>query len=538
MHDDFETLWRQARNHEVAGDLVSAHAIYESILRDQPDRLHVRLRLSALERVFGNYRQSRSHALVAADTVRKGRWSDIGAVTRLLLAFDEGQALRDLIFEADWKSADLIMNSPLLAQQLYLTDHADDALELIDAVSARAADSEHLSYARANALRYSGRMDEATEEYERCLRLQPDYPYAHWALAYHQKSDPPLARIDRIRKAQAKIDPTAPEQAYFHYALFKEYDDADEVELAWRSLSAGARVKRYTTRYDPDAEQEGFDALRRTVDADFVGDGTRAPADSGRVPIFVLGMPRTGTTLLERILGNHSQVSAGGELRDFNTALCWETGSFVGTAATTALVERLQGIDYGRVGAHYLQRTEARSKGRRYLIDKNPMNFVYAGYIARALPQAKIICLQRSPMDACFSNLKELFTNVAYGYSYDQVELADHYARYSALRDQWQRTLPEQFHVVRYEQLVSDPLDSAEKIMRFCGLGFEPDSIDITQNTAAVATASSSQVRQPIHTRGVDAWRKYAAYLEPLRARLEQRVPQSAISAEAGRTVL
>jgi tetratricopeptide (TPR) repeat protein len=526
MHDDFETLWRQARSHEASGDLASAHAIYASILRGQPEHLHAHLRMSALEQAFGHYRQSHAHALAATQAVRKGQWGDIGAATRLLLAFDEGQALRDLVREADWKSVDIIRNSPLLAQQLYLTDHADDALELIDAVSARASDSEHLSYARANALRYSGRMDEATEEYERCLRLRPDYAYAHWALAYHQKSDPPLSRIDRIKKAQATIGAAAPEQAYFHYALFKEYDDAGEVDLAWRSLVAGARIKRTAIRYDPDAERKGFESLRLAIDADFVGDGSRAPIDSETAPIFILGMPRTGTTLLERILGNHSQVSTGGELRDFNTALCWETDGFIGSSATTALVERLQGVDFGRIGEHYLRRTEARSKGRRHLIDKNPMNFVYAGYIAKALPQAKILCLQRSPMDACFSNLKELFTNVAYGYSYDQVELADHYARHCALRDHWQQTLPEQFLVVSYETLVSDPTGSTERIMRFCGLEFEPHSIDITQNTAAVATASSSQVRQPIHTRSVGAWRRYAAQLEPLRTRLEALMPQ------------
>lgn len=434
--------------------------------------------------------------------------------------------MRDLIREADWKSVDIIRNSPLLAQQLYLTDHADDALELIDAVSARASDSEHLSYARANALRYSGRMDEATEEYERCLRLRPDYPYAHWALAYHQKSDPPLFRVDRIKKAQTTVDAAAPEQAYFYYALFKEYDDAGETDLAWRNLTAGARIKRNAIRYDPEAERNGFDLLREMVDANFIDNGRREPIDSQRAPIFILGMPRTGTTLLERILGNHSQVSAGGELRDFNTALCRETDKFIGSSATTELVERLQGVDFDRVGEDYLRRTEARSKGRRHLIDKNPMNFVYAGYIAKALPQAKLLCLQRSPMDACFSNLKELFTNVAYGYSYDQVELADHYARHCALRDHWQRTLPERFLVVQYETLVSDPLGSTEKIMRFCGLEFEPHSIDITQNTAAVATASSSQVRQPIHTRSVGAWRRYEAQLEPLRARLEALLPQ------------
>lgn len=521
MHDDLRTLWRQARGLEAAGDAAAAHAAYASILRQEPGHLHSRLRMSALEQAFGHYRQSRAHALMAADAVRRGYWADIAAVTRLLLAFDEGKALRDLIFEADWTSVDIIRASPLLAQQLYLTDHVDDALALTDAVFARAADSEHLSYARANALRYSGRMDEAAVEYERCLRLQPNYPYAHWALAYHRKSDSPLSRIDRIRRAQAAFDPEAPEQAYFHYALFKEYDDAGETDQAWLSLVAGAAIKRKTLRYDPRAEQQGFDALRQAVSADFIGHDSAAAADGAQVPIFIVGMPRTGTTLLERILGNHSQVAAGGELRDFNTSLCWETDSFAPSSATPALIERLRGIDWVRLGEYYLQRTSARYAGGRYLIDKNPMNFAFAGYIAKALPQARMLCLRRTPMDACFSNLKELFTNVAYGYSYDQIELADHYARFAALSEHWRQVMPERFEIVDYEDLVSDPAGVSERVLRFCGLDFEPDTVDITRNTATVATASSSQVRQPIHTRSVDGWRKYAQRLQPLQARID-----------------
>lgn len=525
VRDPFEPQLRYARDLETAGDLPAAHAIYETVLRAEPGRLYVRLRLSAIEQAFGHYRRSREHALASADAVRNGRWNEIGSVTSRLLAFDEGEALHDLIRAADWNSMEIARNSPLLAQQLYLIGRADESLALIDAVFSKASNSEHLSYAKANALRYTGRLDEAAQEYERCLSLQPHYVHAHWALAYHQASDPPLARIDRIEKTRAALDPASPDHAYLHYALFKEYDAGDEVDLAWQHLMTGAQIKRRALRYDSAAEQAGFEALMRTVDAGFVHDRIPTLSDPDQFPIFIVGMPRTGTTLLERILGNHSLVAAGGELRDFNTALCWETDSFVPSSLAPTFVERLQKMDFARIGSRYLQRTAARYADKRCLVDKNPMNLVYAGLIAKALPQAKILCLRRSPMDACFSNLKELFTNTAYGYSYDQGELAEHYVRFAALSEHWRCVMPNRFDIVDYEALVSDPLASSKRIMQFCGLAFEPDSVDIARNKASVATASSSQVRQPINARGVGAWKKYAAYLQPLQERLDRMSP-------------
>jgi len=155
------------------------------------------------------------------------------------------------------------------------------------------------------------------------------------------------------------------------------------------------------------------------------------------------------------------------------------------------------------------------------MVDKNPANFINAGFIARALPRARILCLRRGAMDACLSNLKVLFTNDAFGYSYQLDELADYFIRFDRLSRHWQEVLGDQYLEVDYEQLVADPLAMTEKVMRFCGLPFEPDSIDITRNDAPVTTASSSQVRQPINTRGIGAWRKYATQLAPLQQRLE-----------------
>lgn len=367
-------------------------------------------------------------------------------------------------------------------------------------------------------------MEEATAEYERCLQLAPDYASAHWSLASHRKADPLGSRVERIKKTQLATHQDSAEQPYLNYALFKELDDAGEIDLAWASLQAGARGKRQAIQYDSAREQQGFLALQQLMTRDVVRSDAIKDM-SGRVPIFIVGLPRTGTTLLERILGNHSQIAVAGELNDFNSALCLESDRFLGTDITLAYIEKLRNIDFAQVGRRYLQRTDVKAGDSSYLVDKNPMNFINAGYICKALPRARIICLNRSPMDACFSNLKELFASQAYGYSYDLAELADHYIRFSRLSEHWQQVLPGQFHRVDYESLVTDPLRTTEQVMKFCGVPFEPDCIDITRNQAPVSTASSSQVRQSINASGVDAWRRYADHLAPLQEKLEKAQP-------------
>ncbi len=525
MQQRFERQWQRARTYENNGNLAAAKATYESILQSDPDRLYVRLRLSALEQVTGHYRASRDHALHAATIVRtKKAWKDTATVTRRLLSFDEGKVLHDLILDADWTDPEILKGSAMLSQHLWLTDHFADALRLIDAVSAHAPASPVLSYSRANVLRYCGRMQEATTEYERCLQLAPNYASAHWSLAYHEKSSTPGSRIDRIRKTQATFADAAPEQVYLSYALFKEFDSAGETDQAWANLQSGARIKRTEIQYQSALEQQGFVALEQLVTRDFA-QGTASNNASDVTPIFIVGMPRTGTTVLERILGNHSHVTAGGELNDFNSALCLESNRFLGSSVSAESVESMRYLDYSNVGNLYLQRTRAKANANPYLVDKNPANFVNAGFICKALPQARIICLNRSPMDACLSNLKELFSSDAYGYSYDLDELAQYYLRFNRLREHWQQVLPGQFQVVDYETLVTDPLGTSEQIMKFCGLPFDPACIDITRNDAPVSTASSSQVRQPVNARSIGAWRRYASHLQPLHDTLMQALP-------------
>ena len=292
----------------------------------------------------------------------------------------------------------------------------------------------------------------------------------------------------------------------------------------------GAAIKRSQLSWQPERDEERVAAIRALCGRDFF-DVEEPVAETPRVPIFVVGQPRSGTTVLERILGNHSQVASAGELNDFHLQLCWQADLLV-EHVDPVLLQACAGLDFGAIGRGYRQRTSWRGGDKRFLIDKLPGNFWYAGLIHKALPEARIICLVRDPLDTCLSNLKELFSGSAYPYSYDPLEAAAHHVHFRQLLQHWDEVMPGVVLTVRYEEMVRDPLSVAERVMAHCGLPFEPGCVDLLRNTAPSATASSSQVREPIHSRGIGAWRRYAEPLEDMRAWLAERLPAEAFTAD------
>lgn len=520
MHQDLSRYWALARDHEAAGNMEAARVVYETIVKIDAGHAIAWVRLSDFAREAGRYRASHACALQAAVAVNANRrWKSLPYVIQQLLGFDEREAIRNVIERADWSAPQVLEQSAVLSQGLWLADQYDAALRLIDYASTRVPPNHLLAYSRGNVLKYVGRMSEATDEFERCLAISPHYAYAHWSLAHHTSSDVPGSRIDRVRAAQAALPQGTLEQVYLGYALFKEFDDLGDVDQAWTALQLATGIMRKRIDYDPAQEQRGLSALRDVANAAFVVPNPVAQGD--QTPIFIVGMPRSGTTVLDRILSNHSKVASAGEVNIFSRAISWAADYFYDVPAGERSIHAVKAVDFSRVGAMYLQRTADRYAGKTHLIDKNPANIFNVGFIAKALPHARIICLLRNPMDTCFSNLKELFSENVFGYSYDLGELADHYVRFRRLVEHWQEILPDRFHVVEYEVLVANPRRTSEEVMRFCGLSFEPECVDITRNEAPVSTASSSQVRQPINARGVDAWQKYAEQLLPLQSKIQ-----------------
>ncbi len=520
MQQQMDEHWKRGQQFEALRDLPSARAEYEAMVALDGRHVPARLRLSRFEQMQGRYRRARQHALQAADAIRSGGSTRLlSHVTLRLLDFAEDMEVATLVLSLDWEDPHVVAQSPMLAQHLWLAGRYGDALRFLDAVSPRLPPHPLLLLTRANVLRYLGRMDEAAALYEQCLALRPDLPDAHWAIATHRRASPPDARLRRLRDALNCHPGGGIERAHLLYALFRELDAADDRAAAWDALAQGARIMSALARHDAQAETARLDALMREAG------GWRAPPPSGSrtgqlTPVFIVGLPRTGTTLLDRILGNHGWVTSAGERNDFAAAVSEVGDRLFSDLAREREPGSLTGLDHRAIGHLYVQRLARHASATAVAVDKNPRNLFNLPLILQALPQAKVLVLERDPMDSAFSNFKELFQGGAYGYSYDFAALAAHVNVARRWTRHWAQAAPDAVRIVRYESLVTDAEATVDGLLGFLGLPHAPSLADITRNDAPVATASSAQVREPINDRGIGAWRRYAPQLDPLRAAL------------------
>lgn len=517
---ELESLWNRAQGHEATGDLDSARKVYREILDSSPRQIMVLVRLSELEQRAGLYREARMAALQAAEVLMlTKRWEALPFVTSALLVFDERVSTSRLIGQADWSDIRVASQSPVLSQQLWLCGEHEAALRLLDFARARGARDHRVEYSRAMALQQLGRLKAATDSFEECIRLAPHFAPAHWSLAFHSASTLPGSRSGRIRDALA-LSSDRMDRAMLHYALYRELDNAGDTENAWQQLEYGAAVmKTALATYSNGATvrtnviEPRLQAARAGIDEEKVKDG----------PIFIVGMPRTGTTLLSRIVGSHPDIVDTGETNSLEHAISTALNRFIDLPLSAADVESLHGVEPELIAGEYQRRM--RQYVRRpddRILDKNPSNVYAADIIAGAIPGAKIICMVRGAMDTGYSNLRQLFQNNAFAYSYDQFDIAEQYGAFRQWVARCEQDFPGAFQVVHYEMLVQDPVTTARQVFEFLGLDFEPAYTDITANTTPSDTASASQVREPIHGKGLEEWRRYERHLEPMRVRFRQ----------------
>lgn len=360
-----------------------------------------------------------------------------------------------------------------------------------------------------------GDLKQAEDTYSELIRFAPhDYNALHNRSTLRKQTE----KDNHIRKLEKVLKKLAPDDAGTTpvcYALAKEYEDLEEYERSFSYLKRGADSRRRQLQYDVESEVSVMKRIEEIFDRTFLENAKTAVERRG--PIFVLGLPRSGTTLIDRIISSHSSVESKGEIPDLALTL----NRLGRTSDRHQLLDASVRIDPDELGSSYLQSVASYGLNAPYFIDKTPVNFLYIGLIAKALPGASIIHLRRHPVDSCLSMYRALF-GTGYPFSYDLDDLAKYYIAYDSIMRHWQSLFPDLILDISYEELVENQEQVSRKIISHCGLPWEPACLEFDKNTAPVTTASAAQVRQPIYRDALARWRRFETPLGPLIERLQE----------------
>ena len=395
-----------------------------------------------------------------------------------------------------------------------------DAVACYERAAALEPDRARHHYNIAALQRSLGDIEEAEANFDKAIELDP----ADWeAIKVRSELRKQTPDDNHVEALEAMLDKGVSDprgEAHVCYALAKELEDLGEAERSFGYLKRGADQRRSLMRYDVQRDIDTMVAIEETFSAERLA-ASNVGSENNEA-IFVVGMPRTGTTLVERILGSHSEVYSAGELGNFATVLMQQLRTKVSDPATPrdALVRLSASIDFAALGDAYIDSTRPFTGKSPRFIDKLPLNFLYVGLISLALPNANIVSVRRHPLDTCYAVYKQLFVD-AYPFSYDLEELARYYASYDRLMRHWSAVLPGTVYTIEYEKLVDDFEPEVRRLLEHCGLDYEEACLRFHENKSASTTASTVQVRQPVYRSSVGKWRQYSEQLAPLIAKLE-----------------
>ncbi len=531
------------------GEKEKAIEYFRQVLELEPSYLVARNNLGAVLAEL----ERPEEAVVELDAVLKANpgyadaYSNLGAALLLLEELDQADATYRKNLELQPSNVTGLMGLARTLKKQERLSEAQDLVEQILAVEPNKADAHSLlgeicllreRYAEAEAaFRKSieltpglasaylglgevqaelGQLDAAAASFEHVMAIDPGNIMPHIFMARVRNlshDDPSLARMEAEVEKAGKLIPA--KALPLHFALGKTYDGLQEYDKAFPHFVAGCRLKRAQVEYSTD----DFDKVCADIMAFFSQDNIdrlHGAGDPSDMPIFILGMPRSGTTLVETIIANHSMVHGAGELPDLldiagQPHLDAEPPGYPGS------LSNITQDDLNSMGARYVDGVRTRAGLARHITDKNPFNFLALGLIHLMLPNAKIVHVKRNPLDTCLSGFTQLFNADTQVYSYDLTEIGGYYANYARLMEHWRRVLPEDaFYELQYEELVADKKIQIRRLIGYCGLEWDDACLESHKSSRSVKTASITQVRQPVYTSSVERWRHYEKHLQPL----------------------
>jgi tetratricopeptide (TPR) repeat protein len=419
---------------------------------------------------------------------------------------------------------------------------------IVKQLSSRDIKSPYLLSALAMLHTQLGQREKAVKLYEKASRLEPREAMHFYNIACMQRSLGELEAAEENYDAAVRLNPADCESfkirsdlrvqtnernhvdeledlldkgiddergsIQVRYAVAKELEDLGEAQRSFEHLKAGSSQRRKLMKYDLERDIETIDAIMETFDSNVFAEAAEGNANDEA--IFILGMPRTGTTLVERILASHSDVFAAGELNNFAAQLMTmlRATNIDKKLSRDEFVKSSAALDFEQLGEAYISSTRPFTGHTARFIDKLPLNYLYVGLIHLALPNATIINLQRNPMDTCYATYKQLFVD-AYPFSYDLEELAKYYVAYHRLMEHWNAVLPGVIHTIHYEELVDDIEGKTRHMLSACDLDWQEQCLRFYENKEASTTASTAQIRRPVYKSSVGKWKDYEEYLRP-----------------------
>lgn len=508
--------WQRAEQALDRRQFGQAAALFRQALAADPRHVPSLIGLSTALSKLGRHRDAHAAAIAASDA-KPQEAPLLFALGQRLGYFHEFERMVECLGNpalAAMAPATVLARSAVLLSSIGA--HAEAAV-LVERALVREPTNAACLYVRGNLHFFAGANAEAQRCYEASLRSDPALFQNSWMLASAVSITGQHNHVERLREQLGRARPGGNGEVYLNFALHRELDELGRYPEAWDALKRGCAAKRRQMPYDPRPDRLLADAVVEQCDASFVArcSGVEQP----HVPIFIVGMHRSGTTLLERMLAGHSEVGDAGETSAFHAEVELATNMARPAGPDAELIRAATKADFDAIARGYAARARWLSRGRRCFTEKLPQNFLNLGLIARALPQARFLHMVRDPMDTCFSNLRQLFSGAA-PYSYDQHELAGFYLEYRRVMAHWRSVLGDRLLDVSYEALLADPEGMARRVARHCGLEFEPAMVDAERAAGSVATPSAMVVRSGFQRNRSGVWQRYAEHLQPLLERL------------------
>lgn len=395
----------------------------------------------------------------------------------------------------------------------------DKAIKLYDSIIAKHPGYSKIWHSFGHTLKTAGFQDRAVQAYRKSIELEPSYGEAYWSLANLKTFRFTVEDIEEMQ-SQLRVESLSDgDRFHFDFALGKALEDQQQYGHSFSHYAQGNALRKTLIRYSPERNRMKVEECESLFDANFFREREGFGIESAE-PIFILGMPRSGSTLLEQILSSHSQVEGTMELPDIISITKTLYRQLKGPNATTyyPLLSEITKEESVAFGERYLKNTRIhRQQGLPFFIDKMPNNFAHIALIQLILPNAKIIDARRHPLACCFSNFKQHFAR-GQNFSYSLEDMGRYYSDYVRLIAHFDTVLPGRIHRVHYENMVENTEAEISDVLRYCELPFEAGCLLFFENSRPVRTASSEQVRQPIYKEGVDQWRHYEEWLGPLKA--------------------